>query len=56
MLDRLRENQTAPPEMRGVCKKMVLEASQYLKILDPEHGDKELVQAAAVMVAKLIRG
>ena len=56
MLDLLRENQTALQEMRGTCEQLVFESSQCLKILDPKRGDKELVKAVAVEVAKLSRG
>jgi len=53
MLDLLRENQAAPQAAWGACGGMVFEACGYLKILDPVHGDKELVTAVAVENAKL---
>ena len=56
MLDFLRENQAAPQLMRGICEQVASEASHYLKILDPKRGDKELVKAVAVELAKLSRG
>jgi hypothetical protein len=55
VLERLRENQAAPPESLLGCKQVVLGAPQYLKILDPKRGDKELIKAVAVVVAKLSR-
>ena len=56
MLELLRGNQAAVQKVRGVLKKALSEASQYLKILDPKRGDKELVKALAVELAKLRRG
>jgi len=55
MLDLLRENQAAQ-EMWGMCELVASEASQKLKILDPNRGDKELVKVMAVELAKLSRG
>ena len=56
MLDLLCENQAAPQEVRCLFEQRVFEASQFLKILDPKRGDKELIKAVAVVVAKLSRG
>jgi len=56
MLDFMREKQAAPQKVRGMCKHVASEASQYLKILDPVFGDKELAKAMAVELAKLSRG
>ena len=56
ILDLLRENQAAVHEVPCMCQQVVFEASQYLKILDPKRGDKELVKAVAVELAKLSRG
>jgi len=56
MLELLRQIQSATSEVRGMCEHVVCEASQHLKILDPKRGDKELVKAVAVELAKLSRG
>ena len=53
MLDLLRENQAAPQEVRGVVRQVASDALQYLKILDPKSGDKELIKAFAVGLAEL---
>jgi len=54
MLDHLREE--AQPVMWGIFGHLLSEASKHLKILDPKRGDKELVKAVAVELAKLSRG
>ena len=51
-----REPGAASQEVRGICERVASEASEYLKILDPVLGDKELVKAVAVELAKLHRG
>ena len=40
-------------QIMGPCKVMLREVSKGLSILDPEHGDKELIESVAVVLASL---
>jgi hypothetical protein len=53
MLDLMRDNEAAVLAMSNQFRKMLLNACQYLKILDPEHGANELIALVAVELAKL---
>ena len=52
LLDLLRDNE-APEHLLGALNSVLLDASRHLKILDPEHGDEELVKSMEVARAKL---
>ena len=54
LLDLLRDNEAAEHLVCGLqC--VLRDASRYLKILDPEHGEEELVKSMEVASAKLLR-
>jgi len=55
LLDLMRENEAAVQETTAACEEVLADASSNLKILDPEVGEKELVQSVAVELAKLRR-
>jgi hypothetical protein len=49
----MRENESAVQNAAASCKGVLAEASSQLKVLDPEVGDTELIQAVAVEALKL---
>ena len=53
LLDLMRENEAAVKDMSGRCQTVLRFASMNLKILDPEHGEKDLVKLVAAELAKL---
>jgi hypothetical protein len=53
MLDLMRGNEAAVKGLSTQCRNLLLEASMRLKILDPEHGEKELINLVAAVLAKL---
>ena len=53
MLDLMRDSEAAVLAMSNQFRKMLLDACQYLKILDPEHGETELIELVAAELAKL---
>ena len=56
LLDLLRDNEAAVKNMLLLSRQMILQdASRLLKILDPEHGDEELINSVAAEMAKWIR-
>ena len=55
LLDLMRENEAAVLAMSGRCQPLLCRASEILKILDPEHGEKELIELVAAELAKLSR-
>ena len=55
LLDLLRENEAAVSTMPRLFQLHLQNASSHLKILDPEHGDEELMKSVAAEVAKLMR-
>jgi hypothetical protein len=55
LLDLLRENEAAVKTMLRVCQSVLQLAISHLKILDPEHGEEELVKSVATELAKLMR-
>ena len=55
LLDLLRKNEAAVKTMPLLCQSVLQDASSRLKILDPEHGDEELIWSMAVEQAKLMR-
>ena len=53
MLDLMRDNEAAVQDISSGCQDLLREAVRHLKILDPEHGDAELIMAVAAELAKL---
>ena len=53
LLDLMRDNEAAVQDMSNQCHNLLLEASVYLNILDPEYGKEELVASVAAELAKL---
>jgi len=54
LLDLLRDHEAAEWEVSELHD-ILGDASSYLKILDPEHGEEELVKSMEVESAKLLR-
>jgi len=52
LLDLLRENEAAAKSMLRLCQEILQIATFQLKILDPEHGDEELINSVAAELAK----
>ena len=52
LLDLLRGNEAAVKDISSQCRKL-LRTSASLKILDPEHGEEELIELVAAALAKL---
>ena len=52
----VRENRAAVQDAAVTCLDFIDEAMEYLEILDPVRGDKELIKALAVELASLRRG
>ena len=55
LLDLLRENEASVQRQKGLFRSLLQDASVYLKILDPESGEKELIKSVAAELAKLVR-
>jgi len=55
LLDLLRQNEAAVKTMLIPCQSVLRLATYHLKILDPEHGEEELVKSVAAELAKLMR-
>ena len=55
LLDLLREDEAAVNTMPFLFQTVLQHASSHLKILDPEHGEEELVKSVAAELAKLMR-
>ena len=53
LLDLMRENGACVRKRAAGCAELLEHASQQLTILDPEVGDKELIQAVAAALASL---
>jgi len=49
----MRRNEAAVQDMSNQCRLFLHEASDHLKILDPEHGEEELIKSVAAELAKL---
>jgi hypothetical protein len=49
----MRDNEAAVQDESSRCQELLLAASVDLKILDPEHGDEELIELVAAALAKL---
>ena len=52
LLDLLRENEAAAKTILPLRQIFLQDASFHLKILDPEHGDEELINSVAAELAK----
>ena len=52
LLDLARDNEAAGAIMLHRRQDILREASRHLKILDPEHGDEELINSVAAELAK----
>ena len=52
LLDLLRDNEAADEIMLGRRQDVLRDASRFLKILDPKHGDEELINSVAAELAK----
>jgi len=55
LLDLLRQNEAVVKTMPRFCQVVLQDASSHLKILDPEHGEEELVNSVAAELAKLAK-
>ena len=55
LLDLLRQNEPAAPDMLLRFENVLNNASSSLKILDPELGEEELITSMAAELAKLRR-
>ena len=49
----MRENEAAVQDVSTQCKNLLIHVSVHLKILDPGHGEKELINLVAAALAKL---
>ena len=52
LLDLLRENEATVNTMLRDREIVLHDANSHLKILDPEHGDEELINSVAAELAK----
>ena len=52
LLDLLRNNEAAVKTILRLRESVLLNASHRLKILDPVHGDEELINSVAAELAK----
>jgi len=53
VLDLMRGNEAAVKDVSTQCKQLLFNCSVTLKILDPVHGEKELIELVAAELAKL---
>ena len=53
LLDLMRGNGAAVQEFSNQCRVLLRKASEHLNILDPEHGEEELITSVAAELAKL---
>ena len=53
LLDLMRANEAAVQDTLAICQPMLRYASVHLKILDPEHGEVELIVLVTAELAKL---
>jgi len=49
----MREHEAAVKNFSTQCRFLLRQASAHLKILGPEHGEKELIELVAAELAKL---
>ena len=53
LLDLMRGNEAAVRDVSTQCESLLMDVSVHLKILDPVHGEKELINLVAAALAKL---
>ena len=53
LLDLMRDNGAAMPDMSGRCHAVLRDAARHLKILDPEHGEEKLIELVTAAMATL---
>jgi len=53
LLDLMRDNEAVVQDLSGRFQELLLAAGRRLKILDPKHGDEELIESLAVVYATL---
>ena len=53
LLDLMRENEAAVKDIPTQCRAVLQQASVHLKMLDPEHGEEELIKSVVAEMAKL---
>ena len=53
LLDLMRENEARVHKAASSCTTVLEQASEHLKILDPEVGEEELITAVAAEAARL---
>jgi len=53
LLNLVRANMAVVQNLAGVFRKLMKDSSLYLKILQPEVGDQELIKSVAAELAKL---
>ena len=53
LLDLMRANESALKIVAEACHELLERASFHLKVLDPEVGEEELIQAVAAELARL---
>ena len=53
LLDLMRGNEAAVQDVSTQCKYLLVDVGVHLKILDPVHGEKELINLVAAALAKL---
>ena len=53
LLDLMRDNEAALYAVSDRCQEMLRDEVSKLKILDPEHGEEELIELVAAALAKL---
>ena len=53
LLDLMRENEARLQNVAASCAQVLEQARRHLKILGPEVGEEELIQAVAAALAKL---
>ena len=55
MLDLMRENETAVQKSAAMYNQVLASARNTLNVLDPEAGDKELIQEVKVQLVQLAK-
>ena len=53
LLDLMCDNEAVVQNLSNRCQVLLREAARHLTILDPEHGEKELIELVAAALAKL---
>ena len=53
LLDLMRGNEAAVQAVSNQCQSLLRDASKQLEILDPGHGEEELIELVAAELAKL---